>query len=188
MDAHFGCASGQPFRNQLAASEFSSIENRFDAAPRVWLGFENDCGWGIRAQYWRYSASDSTYNVNVGPPLLFNMDNIAGDSSLTAYDIDLELTRRVDYRCWDLLESLGVRYGDLQREEKFSAYSTTNNTFVSANSTRNVQGTGLTGGLEARRPLGECGFGLFLSGRGSVLFGNNDAVAIGEIARPAREP
>ena len=185
MWAHTSDAgAGFPGDHVLAATLFSDIEGQYDAAPRIWLGIENDFGWGIRTEYWRYSASDASYNIFVDPAL--NVTNGSGSASLEAYDIDLEVTRRVDYGCWKLLGSAGIRYGNLQREEQFNAYSTADHTFVSADSTREVHGFGLTSALEARRPLGDNGFGLVITARGSALWGNDGAVADGEIGRAGR--
>jgi Legionella pneumophila major outer membrane protein precursor len=178
-------AGGFPHRGQLAASDFSTIQNQFDAAPRLWIGAENDCGWGLRGGFWRFTADDPTNNVTVGPPALFPVTDVTGDSNLTAWNVDLEVTRRVDRGCWQILATGGVRYADLQREESFTRYSTTDGIYASTDSTRNVDGTGLTGSLEARRPLNDCGFGLFCSGRGSVLFGSDVGSANGVLAEGA---
>ena len=71
--------------------------DQLEAAPRVWLGIENNRGWGVRARYWRLDANDAASDVDDATlplPVTF-----VTDTYLSADALELELTRRFCHGC-----------------------------------------------------------------------------------------
>jgi hypothetical protein len=155
-------------------SAFSDME--FAAAPRVWLGVENCNGWGARARYWQYNNSRAFSDIGIIDDEPFGLEGSSFDSFLNAYVIDAEATRRLCIGNWNLLGSFGFRH--VQMNQTFHG------TFVdivdgegaflfTEQQALGFNGSGLTLGAEAVRPIGCSGFSLFLNSRGSVLWGHS---------------
>jgi hypothetical protein len=159
--------------------DWVSIEH-FEAAPRVWIGFENECGRGFRARYWQFDAEDSFHDpiLDLTTPTLDSLDAFA---TLEAYTIDLEYTRRGQHGCWDILGSFGVRNASIQRDEFAVNYVSVTGNQLSSHFQSEFNGTGLTGALEGRRPLGNCGLNFYGNIRGSVLWGPTQQNALSVI-------
>ncbi|HZZ72911.1 MAG TPA: hypothetical protein VFE24_11720 [Pirellulales bacterium] len=145
--------------------------DRFDAAPRVWLGFENDCGNGIRARFWDIQGSDGFGKIL--DPGVFTFTTATADQEFELYTIDLEYTRRFALPdCWCCVGGIGPRFASINRHEGFSEFAEGQYAaFTSAN--MDYQGTGLTFSLEGRRPIGDWGLAAVLNGRGSILWGRS---------------
>lgn len=155
--------------------------NSFEGAPRIWLGVENDAtGWGIRARYWELDAVNQDGFTDVDAMFVESVD--AGVYA-EVNTIDLEMTRRLERLSrgnWSWLGSFGARHAALKRGESLdylyvdafgAALSSQTNSYF------NFDGTGVTGSLEGRRPIGNRGFALACNLRGSVLWGTNNALA-----------
>ena len=158
------------------AADFLDIE-KFEAAPRVWVGFENENGRGIRARYWQYDAEDHFTDLALIP--------IAGSTlaaeELETYTIDLEYTRRGQHGCWDVLGSFGVRNASLQRWQGSSNFDQLSGLTLATSNDNSFDGTGLTFALEGRRPLGREGLNFYGNVRGSVLWGTTKMDAVSTV-------
>src|SRR5262249_11349129 len=87
---------------------------------------------------------------------------------------DVEVTQAVNAGKWMMLTSGGVRFVQLQQYYNALARNTVpnaiNNDLEGLASANTVDAIGPTVGLEVRRPLGDCGFALYGTARGAILF------------------
>jgi len=148
----------------------------FEAAPRVWVGREASNGWGIRGRYWQFDTEAHETLIDALDPINNDVDGGLFQSSVEAYTVDLEVTRRMQRRCWDLLGSLGVRHGAIShrylgQELDVSDTDIDDNDIFALG--RRIDGTGISGGVVGRRPVGSGNLTLFWSMRGSALWGDN---------------
>jgi hypothetical protein len=159
-------------------SDAAAADN-FYVAPRLWLGFQKGC-WGIVARHWQLRAAESFSDPLLGV--------VAGDPTgayasekVNMYLTDVEVNRSFVRNCWKLDGSFGVRHGSLDVESIVTATDPVAGGELfsgSALTSRQFNGTGLTFGLQGRRPV-RCGSSLnyFWNARGSVLWGEHDATA-----------
>jgi hypothetical protein len=137
----------------------------FQAAPRVWFGYEGANGLGGRFRFFNYqqSATNDVSTVFSAPPNTFIQ---TGMLALRTYD--LELTQQINFRYWSLQGFGGVRYAQANQQSDVSLFGLT-----VTKSSLSYYGTGPTGGLQGERALTSSGrLSLFFSGRGSLLFGH----------------
>ena len=163
-----------------SAREFSGFDD-LKAAPRIWLGLENDNGWGLRTRYWRLegNAAGDLWDAAITP---FPAD---ASLQLKAETLDLELTRRFPIRSSTMLGTFGVRHASLESRNTMTSFyrewlwdpsSTPREFGTEARSSRRTDATGLTMALEGRRPIGDGGLALASNVRGSVLWGSGQAM------------
>lgn len=162
----------------LPGTEFQAVRGTgfetFAVAPRVALGYQVNSQWGLVGRYW--SVCDNDQSVSVAPPETAGLDGISlAESDHVRLDaFDLEMIRSFAPGLWKLDASAGARHAILDESAAVSAGADfAGPSFATAfllNRTR-FAGTGLTGALSARRPLGVGRASLFASGRGSILGG-----------------
>lgn len=154
------------------ATDYASMDN-FIAAPRIWMGIQGPC-WGFEARYYHLRAGENAHDLYIPQPFAtgdtgFNVDNI-----LEAYYVDLELTRNFCLHGCKNQFAFGVRYGSLEHHESIYGWTDTTDGELMGTARRNreAHGTGLTFGLNGRKPLfcNSCAH-WFYSARGSVLWG-----------------
>ena len=159
-----------------------AVDFNYEAAPRIWLGYSYDDGWGLRARYWQIDAYER-FNFRelggVGDDSAF----ITGAFNLDAYTVDAELTRQFARGNWCLLGALGVRHADYRERANLSGFSvdasgaTDGVSLANADLLQAVEGTGPTLGLDARRPFGDWHLALIGGVRVSTLWGRRrDAI------------
>jgi hypothetical protein len=148
--------AGSPsfFASAGAATRF--IDSDYQTNVRYQLGYKSDSGVGIRGRYWSYD-----HDFSYVPPWTPGQYGIA----LSATDLELTLDQRL--RHFDLEVSAGVRYGNL-------VYSNGTPTLFGLIGVGRltIEGIGPTASIGARRALGNSGFSVFGSLRGSVLVGD----------------
>ena len=154
------------------STDYAAMDD-FIAAPRIWMGIQGPC-WGVVARYYHLRAGENAHDLYVPQPFQtgdtgFNVDNI-----LESYYVDVELTRNFClHGCKNQL-AFGVRYGALEHHESIYGWTDTTDGELMATARRNreAHGTGLTFGLNGRKPLfcNSCAH-WFYSARGSVLWG-----------------
>ncbi len=109
------------------------------------------------------------------------IQSLGGSDSFNAYTIDAELTKGFCRRGWNLLGTFGVRYGEYDHARNNSVFGAVNGDIFALSSLQNegFHGTGLTFSLSGLKPLKRhpC-MSLYLSGRGSTLFGDARTLAI----------
>lgn len=144
----------------------------FYVAPRLWLGVQG-CKWGIVGRYFHLRAGENDYQafdpLASNPHYSFNANSI-----FEAYYTDLEVTRNFClHGCKNQL-SFGARYALLEHHESIYGRVVVDDGILeaSARSNRQAHGTGLTFGLNGRKPLFPCSCAhWFYSARSSILWG-----------------
>lgn len=149
--------------------------------PLTWIGFTWDSGWGFRARWFEYSSTgraDATVDSSTttafslgGIPLPYNV--IDASSNLNVNVFDFESTYQVDLDRWTLLTSGGVRYAHMSQWSQVLGLDNTGSTLASTTAYHNFNGVGPTIAFEGRRRIGDFGFALYGSARGSILFGSS---------------
>ncbi len=169
LDPNFH-ATGNPDADQA----LTRVDPGWTASPRIWLGAENDNGWGGRVRYWQLNVDEARFNITD-----FQPGNVADlNQDLKMYDIDAEATKDWNWDRWNLQLSFGGRYGSLERLVQANILDLTTSP---ANSqlyefSNQVNAGGITGSIELTRQLGESPWELFGSFRGSALWGQCNAV------------
>lgn len=156
----------------------NELNTEYGVGPRVWVGIElGDC-WGLRGRFWSFR---DNANGEFGSPGVLNgvgTGNFAvGSYDLSAYTIDVEATKSWDCGPWYFEASLGARYAQMRQDGLLAFFEPVDDTTAFGSASRRINGTGVTGSLEAHRCLGESGWNLFANGRGSVLWGSTDGLA-----------
>jgi hypothetical protein len=144
-------------------------ENQYDFTPRIWLGYVNNCGLGVRIRYWTFdeglAQDEGTFTVG--------NETLVGSGMLRANTVDLETMQEIHWGCWGVNVGAGLRYGSVVQElstqiiEPGIAYN------VTLNQTGSFFGIGPTLFAEFHRPIGESGLALVANLRGSLLFGTD---------------
>ncbi len=173
------------------------------AAPLVWLGYVGDNGLGIRARWSKLSDSTSlplnspaqtdatttttysAYPASVGFAAVSSPnynDAFVFGSDLTMEVADLEILWDVHPARGSLVFGAGVRYAHLAQNYNASWVSTpldpTQDTYTTTlTSGHDFNGLGPVISVEAAYPLGQTGFRVTGSARGSLLFGTGAAAA-----------
>jgi hypothetical protein len=168
-----------PDRYDLCSTLTDDVDSVY-VAPRIWLGVQG-CAWGANLRYWHLQASEGSFDPSIGglgtwddfdcgqPDLGF-----MSCSSLEAYTVDLELTRRFCYHGCAMQASAGVRHAEIEHNEALFALANTeagwHTGFARAN--RLSRGTGVQLGLYGRKPVFPCScVHWFYNARGSALWG-----------------
>jgi len=122
------------------------------ASPRLWLGYRNDNGLGVRARYW-------TFDADAGPSTIGLVSNLHMEA------LDLEVTQTAQLASWNFDLSFGIRWAQDRNTLALGP-------IVAGQ--QNFEGTGGTIALGAWRQLGHSNLSLFANTRASLLYGQND--------------
>lgn len=160
------------------ASGYGTLDD-FYAAPRISLGWQGCC-WGIMGRYYHMRAAEHAHNPLVGHSSYGQLANqtIDVNNILEAYYTDLEITRNFCLHGCKSQLSFGARYALISHDESIYGRSIDPNSGSilegGARRNRSATGTGLTMGLNLRKPLfcNSCAH-WFFSGRTSILWGSN---------------
>lgn len=171
---------------------FTDTEFDYDLefTPRVFVGWQDNSGIGLRATWWQFDHAAATETANppangfgaITHPAFGSVDNssviptdtFSAASDLNAYTIDLEATREKQFSAWDVSVAGGIRYA--YSEQSYSAELRDNaDTFRgSIDFRQSIEGFGPTISLSAYRPIATDA-GIFCKARGSVLFGDGES-------------
>ncbi len=124
------------------------------AAPRIWLGYRNDEGLGVRARYF-------TLDGDTGPSNLGLFQNLHMEA------VDAEVTQVEYLGKWVFDLSMGARWA----QDRNALYAVVPPLTLAG--LQDFQGAGGTIALGAWRPLGGRNLSLFLNTRASLLYGQN---------------
>jgi hypothetical protein len=177
----------QRFSVTPAATSTTGFSPEYDASPRIWLGYEDCCGFGGRVSYWEYDQASNaqvgaqsdnntfffTPGINIGSLETTNPgDMLTTSERLHMYTLDVEVTQFMQICCWDLLFGGGLRDASvhIDRTNAFTAAGDTAPSEV-ANIGNHFDGVGPTVFAEFWRPFGGCGFAFVGNVRGSLLYG-----------------
>jgi len=159
-------------------------------APFVWGAIQCPSGLGARARGWWYSdnqgidlVNDGTFELQTAAPLgLFMFSNEAGDlitvaSSLRIRTLDFEATYGYQRNRCRVLVAGGARYGYISQDYNATLISEVDAFSGVISSGHNFSGAGPTIAVEGSLNLGDSGFALLASTRGSLLFGHGRQTA-----------
>ena len=185
------------FKNVGDERDCFSSTNGLDSlyvAPRIWLGVESCC-WGVDVKYWQMRASANGWDPAVGQGGLWDgadcgvpdVGHFSGNS-MSAYALDLEVSRRLCVRdCW-MQFSGGVRHAEFRHDEFMTGNiqdtlngDTTSEVVHAIGYARDdsfSQGTGIVLGWYGRRPVFPCScVNWFYNLHYSVLWGPTNTAA-----------
>lgn len=172
----------------------TNFEYDLGLSPRVWLEYQAASEIGVRTQFWYFDQSANA--ASASPPAnglgqithpefgavdistSIPTDRFAADSGLKAYYVDVEMTKRGSFGCWDLIGSAGLRYGSVEQRYAARLLNGAGTLAGSLDFDHRLEGIGPTFAVETRRPLG-ANLTLFANARGSLLFGQNKATFAG---------
>ncbi|MCA9093669.1 MAG: hypothetical protein KDA68_09300 [Planctomycetaceae bacterium] len=163
-------------------------------APRLWIGRRfGEEKWGIQSRYWHLSQSGAHFPDASAPPTGTNFSTVTEADRLEAYTIDLEGVRSYQPGDWKIDTFLGARHASFDIDSQihtFGVFTTGNFTNLFLANGSSFDGTGLTYGLAARRPISGSNFNLFASARGGSLWGQTDSYgrAAGAVASSPSAP
>ena len=152
----------------------------FYIAPRLWLGVQGEC-WGVVGRYFHLRAGEHGHDQFLPVARDTNFDPVGTvdqgydvNSIFEAYYADLELTRNFCVNGCKNQFSFGARYALIEHDESVFASVERDEGILRghARSNREAHGTGLTFGLNGRKPLfcNSCAH-WFYNLRSSVLWG-----------------
>lgn len=171
----------------------NSYDWGFNYSPRVWVGWSSASGFGVQARYFQFNHD---INMNVGNPALSGGTTTITDPSGTIFpgpvqgsDQRLWTTRGLNLRTADLegvwrrnlsigsvIITGGFRYARIDQSYAASVVPASSSSLISQfASSQTFEGWGPTISMLGRRRLGMTNFALFVSGRGSLLYGDRRA-------------
>jgi hypothetical protein len=178
--------------NGVSNAAFSSTPFRydFDIAPRFFVGWEDDCGFGYRGRYWQYKQdanqivatspfddqAGATFNILLPDDFanfsgLRQIVGLPGDiftinSSLELHTIDTEFTQRFKWCCNDVQFGFGARL--LRMVQRYDAEVVKNQNNFGGDFYRHQlkqEGAGPTVAFDLRHPVGCYGLSLVATNR-----------------------
>ena len=176
-DATFGAT---PYYHQFGPYWGDAAVDDFYIAPRIWLGVQG-CRWGVVGRYFHMRVGENDFDRDPGGTYWNQAFNAS--SVFEAYATDIEVTRNFCiHGCKNQL-SFGARYAAIDFNEQLYSRSVVPGLDPNglsglldggARSNRYARGTGLTFGLNGRKPLfcNSCAH-WFYSARSSILWGSN---------------
>ncbi len=158
----------------------------FYIVPRLWLGVQGEC-WGVVGRYFHMRVGEHSHDP-FDPSVGVGEQSFDTNSIFEAYYTDLELTRNFCCHGCKSQLSFGARYAMIEHDENIYARSVSDDGLLTGygRANRQAHGTGLTFGLNGRKPLfcNSCAH-WFYNVRSSILWGcirngvESDATATG---------
>lgn len=189
--APFGLAAGveatylKPSFSDNESGIYSDFDYEYEAAPRVWLQWQAQSGWGIRGRYWDFDADQGQAGMSDSD------DTVAAVSIVEDLDVsavDLELTRAFSVAQTDCWVSLGARHGRLMHflTQQLTVFDLSGGggddaTAIFQQIDSGFEGTGVTAALDLRRPIMQSRLAAVCNLRGSYLWGTNELDVRGAI-------
>ena len=176
------------FTDLVTSDSYSGASNpSLGTGVRTWIGLQ-DCGRGFRISY-TYFGNE---NIKPIPSVPINAQpSFLETYHLKASSLDVELTHAFRFCTSEYEASLGARYASLQRNGTTVGYGTVGdvNLLGVAMGANKIEGTGFTGMLGARKPLGgNCGWYGFWRYRGSLLWADSTASVLTEANAVIKAP
>lgn len=168
----------------------AEFDHDLELTPRVYVGWKNTNGVGLRATWWQFDHESSPAagthpdngfgnithpafgTVNIGTTQL--NEQFQAGSTLNAYTIDIEATKETSFCGWDLGVAGGVRYASAEQGYDAQLRSGADVLLGQIDYHQSIEGIGPTISLSASRQLTRR-TALFTRARGSVLFGDGES-------------
>lgn len=184
-----------------------TFNHHFDATPRVWLGYMNDDGIGIRARYFMYDQRlGQVSETDPGPQVelqsvLFSGSNITesifrffsldGDTlnvnaGLRTHLVDLEGLIQLDVGGVDITASSGLRYALLEQHYTAQLVDAKGTAAETLSHALHYEGLGLTMGVQGRRSI-VGNLSAFAGARISALYGRTNETSESVSVRTANK-
>lgn len=175
-------SDGSTFEN------FSQVEFDYDLqfAPRVFLGLQMSEEVGLRATWWGFDNDPSVLTAqppangfgSITPPSFGSVDisttvpgsTFQAGTGLTAYTLDLDVTRQFCVSQWRIGAFGGLRYAEIDQNYLAQTTNASGTLTGQIDYEHGLSGIGPTMGLYASIPVATR-IELFSEARGSVLFG-----------------
>lgn len=185
-------------------SQLIPLDYDFQASPRFWLQYQGSNDLGLRFSYWQFdhqanqfsraatltqfpSANATTVIFPATITTAAPGEVLLVNNSLKVQTIDLEGTVPIQLGSVQLQGTAGIRYASMK--QSFSASASGVFPTRTLSSIRTFEGTGLTVGLEAQKPLSSH---LSFIGdiQGSLLFGKKtlDRSVVGDVTPNSPPP
>lgn len=174
---YVGDLSGVSVELLTNSASYSSESNNFDPSWRLWLGYVNPTGSGVRARYWQFDhdLAAETWDTAI------NGETKVGRGRLNMYSIDAEFMQRFDFETFSVNGSAGMRVASIDRSFTLTSIDGSGHSSVFSLANE-FTGLGPTIGGEFRRPIGNGGLAVLINSRGTLLFGSRHvSVAIPDI-------
>jgi Legionella pneumophila major outer membrane protein precursor len=154
----------------------------FETAYSLWAGYRGGSGFGLRGRYFEFNHSSSLafapgadQFVSTAAPLSLVLTGGVGNtfdvaSDLELHTVDFEGSQVVSVCGFTIDASAGVRY--FRMEQHYDAVESSGVFTGALRSRHDFEGVGPVLALEVRRDVGDTGFSLYGTARGSVLFGD----------------
>lgn len=177
----------QPLIDTMTLVPFSSD---YRTAPRAWLGYGLQNGFGVQTRYWEYNQGFNPFNFVTTPTSLPGaqtatiifpaaiLSTIPGDvlsvsSGIEMRSLDLEATMRYELQNTQVLVSGGLRYALIRQDYNASVLSGgVPSSTLSWD--RKLEGIGPLIGAQLRRPFGSWGLAVIGGGRAGLIFASKD--------------
>jgi hypothetical protein len=158
----------------------------YEASPRIWLGWDNAEGVGVRARYWTFE-SDATlafpqdgnhdfFGPVLGTTSWLNADTLDFEATLRGCLGQLQFQLAGGFRYATIETGLGV-YGEVGEGDNGG------DEFALAGIGMDFEGIGPTIAANVVRPIGSRGLALVGSARSSWMYGTTDIYPAGELAQ-----
>lgn len=161
-----------------------------DWSARVWMGCESCSGLGGRATYWHFNQLGTTSSAMppdngfgfILHPVFGDVDistNVPTDtftasSTVEAFAVDLEMTKRIEFPKWSAVASGGLRYAEIEQSYFAQRRQQDDTLLGTIDFAHHLKGIGPTVAVRADRSL-IGGLSGFSSARGSLLFGDGES-------------
>ncbi|WP_425619243.1 hypothetical protein NA78x_002981 [Anatilimnocola sp. NA78] len=152
--------------------------NDFGFAPRIVVGRSFGPDWGIQARYWHLTEQANRNPERPDVPQLPTFGTYYDQGRAEMFAIDLEGIRTFRTGAWTIDATLGLRHGYMRADgtmHAFGVVTTGNFVNIILASGSDTRGTGYTASLMGRRAFNDSPFSLYLGGRVSQVFGENDS-------------
>lgn len=170
----------------------SPFNHDLEFSPRVFLGWQQDCGVGLRATWWHFDHDADPARANppasgfgrISPPDFDGVDvdistnvptdNFLATTDLSAYAIDLETTKQAGFCGWQVGMGCGFRYAYVEQGYQAATSNAAGDPIGNINFRHTLEGFGPTVSMDVFRPYNSCS-GVFCKARGSLLFGDAES-------------
>lgn len=176
----------------------------YTVTPKIWVGFKNAEGMGIKASYWSFDADGAVRDNTSNGTTLFGahavtvifpaniMAAVPGDTLQTSSNLQAQITNLYASYSTSVKEveingGVGLRYARLRQT---LAATVSGNAPASLNWERAYDGVGPSVALDVKKRIGCRGLSAIAKGNGALLYGTKtiERTVFGDISSPPASP